>query len=198
MLLRANKHLQPAGGLTILPDTAGCPAAAREQRQDVGGSTLSARPRAAQTGDFPLDMNQAGRRSRGAVIFREAWAWQKPRPAGFWGSTRELFARGNLPMNRNVGRASCLPAAAQPPVWLARERSLGRQDACPTSGEISHGPGHQPDRASTSRIKASGVIGCGLWPECFSAAKWASSVTMVSPPAGWRCLFARSNIHRSL
>ena len=110
MLLRANKHLQPAGGLTILPDTAGCLAAAREQRQDVGGSTLSARPRAAQTGDFPLYMNLAGRRSRGAVIFREVWAWQEPRPPGFWDSTSELFAWGNLPRTGSqAGSAQHIP-----------------------------------------------------------------------------------------
>jgi hypothetical protein len=37
-------------------------------------------------------------------------------------------------MSREVGRASCLPLAAQPPVPLALNRSLGRQDACPPFG----------------------------------------------------------------
>lgn len=37
MLLRLIKHLQPADGLTILPDTAGCLAAAKEQRHNTLG-----------------------------------------------------------------------------------------------------------------------------------------------------------------
>ena len=107
MLLRANKHLQPAGGLTILPETAGCPAAAREQRQDVGGSTLSARPRAAQTGDFPLPMNRSAEHCSARLKEKtEAEQGSALRPR----SGAQIVSLGgswNLSMNR-VGRRSAV------------------------------------------------------------------------------------------